>query len=72
LVGWCNLTANALGEIELYLLRALRAAIVAWRPREEKYEHGNHHQQNASDPKKVASRPMIPDALPSWFGGFGR
>jgi hypothetical protein len=61
----CTLSLNALGESELYLLRTLRALIVMWRPQEEKHEQGHRHQQNSLDSKEGASRPIIPDVLPT-------
>jgi hypothetical protein len=72
LAGRCTLSANALGESELYLLRTLRAFIVAKRPHEEKHEHGHRQQQNGPDSRKDASRPIIPDVLPSWLSNLGK
>jgi hypothetical protein len=63
LVGRRTLSANALGESELYLVQTL-PAVVAPLLREENHEQGHRHRQNAPDSQKSAPRPTVSDALP--------
>ncbi len=62
----CGLSANALGESKLYLLRTSRAFVDNQRPHEEdNREQGYSRQQNARGSSQQApSIPIIPNRLP--------